>query len=53
MLVKIRTINKSPSISPGMYTRQKYHITSLTIKYQELTNRIIKFKGYFTNEIII
>lgn len=53
MLVKIRTINKSPSISPGMYTRQKYHITSLTIKYQEVTNRIIKFKGYFTNEIII
>jgi len=53
MLVKIRTINKSPSISPGMYTRQKYHITDLIIKYQEVTNRIIKFKGYFINEIII
>lgn len=53
MLVKIRTINKSPSISPGMCTRQKYHIIDLIIKYQEVTNRIIKFKGYFINEIII
>ena len=53
MLVKIRTINKSTSISRGMYTRQKYHITDLIIKYQEVTNRIIKFKGYFINEIII